>query len=73
MKTTYRLHTNEITTDLLQSIKAAFGNREIEIIVSDELDDTEKIRNYTADEDSFRFWMVEEEDLYQDYLTKKPS
>lgn len=73
MKTTYRLHTNEITADLLQSIKAVFGNREIEIIVSDELDDTEKIRNYTADEDSFRFWMAEEEDLYQDYLTKKPS
>ena len=73
MTTTYRLHINELTEDLLNSIKAAFKDKTVEIIVSDEINDTETIRSYAADEDSFKFWMVEEEDLYQDYLNKKPE
>jgi hypothetical protein len=69
MITTYRLHINDLTTELLDSIKAKFKGREVEIIISDEVKEKEadSIRNYAADEDSFRFWMAEEEDLYEDY------
>ncbi len=35
MVTTYRLHVNELTEDLIASIKSAFKNKTIEIIVSD--------------------------------------
>lgn len=71
MTTTYRLHINELTEDLLNSIKAAFKDKTVEIVVSDEISETDSIRSYAADEDSFKFWMVEEEDLYQDYAKKK--
>ena len=73
MTTTYRLHINELTEDLLNSIKEAFKDKTVEIVVSDEINESETIRSYIADEDSFKFWMVEEEDLYQDYLKKKPE
>ena len=73
MTTTYRLHINELTEDLLNSIKAAFKDKTVEIVVSDEINESETIRSYIADEDSFKFWMVEEENLYQDYLKKKPE
>ena len=73
MTTTYRLHINELTEDLINSIKAAFKDKTVEIVVSDEVNETETLRKYTSDEDSFKFWMVEEEDLYQDYLKKKPE
>jgi hypothetical protein len=58
--------------ELLNSIKEAFKDKKVEIIVSDEIKETDPadLRNY-ADEDSFKFWAVEEEDLYQDYLKKK--
>ena len=75
MITTYRLHINELSADLLESIKAAFKDKKVEIIVSDEIteQDTETLRTYASDEDSFKFWMAEEEDLYQDYKKKKSS
>ena len=73
MTTTYRLHITELTEDLLNSIKAAFKDKTVEIVVSDEISETETIRNYAADEAGFKFWMVEQEDLYQDYLKKKPE
>jgi hypothetical protein len=73
MITTYRLHTSELTVDLLNSIKVAFKNKTVEIVVSDEVNEIETFRKYSADEDSFKFWMAEEEDLYQDYLKKKSS
>ena len=68
MNITYRLHVNELSVELLNSIKAAFKDKTVEMIVSDEVE-IETIRTY-ADEDSFKFWMVEEEDIYQDYLKK---
>lgn len=37
MTTIYRLHVNELSVDLLDSIKAAFKNKMGEIVVSDEL------------------------------------
>jgi hypothetical protein len=73
MTTTYRLHVNDITMDLLNSIKAAFKDKEVEIIVTDKADDTETLRNYPADEDTFGFWQIKEEDVYQEYLNKKKS
>jgi hypothetical protein len=75
MTTTYRLHVNELSIEVINSIKAAFKDKVVEIVVSDEVDkaDAEVIRKYTADEDSLKFWMAEEEDLYQDYLKKKPE
>ncbi|MEC4986578.1 MAG: hypothetical protein SAJ37_17720 [Oscillatoria sp. PMC 1068.18] len=40
MSTVYRLKANEIDSSFLEEIKAAFGDKEIEIIIS-ELDETE--------------------------------
>ncbi len=40
MITTYRLHVNELSVELLDSIKAAFQNKTIEIIVTDTEDET---------------------------------
>jgi hypothetical protein len=41
MTTTFRLHVNEITADLLESIKAAFKGKTVEITISDSMDETE--------------------------------
>jgi hypothetical protein len=41
MTTTYRLHVNELTADLVQSIQAAFKGKIVEITVSDTLDETD--------------------------------
>lgn len=41
MTTTYRLHVNELTTDLVDSIKSAFKGKTVEITVSDTLDETD--------------------------------
>lgn len=59
MTTTYRLHISELTEDLLNSIKAAFKDKTVEIVVSDEINETES---------AFEFWNNEKENLYQDYL-----
>ncbi|MBI5858081.1 MAG: hypothetical protein HZB42_10600 [Sphingobacteriales bacterium] len=58
---------------MVKSIKTAFKDKTVEIIVSDEMNETETIRKYTTDEDSFKFWMAKEEDLYQDYQKNKPE
>ncbi len=68
MDITYRLDVNEISIDLLNSIKAAFKDKTVEMIVSDEAE-IETIRTY-ADEDSLKFWMVWEDDIYQDCPNK---
>lgn len=59
MTTTYRLHITELTEDLLNSIKAAFYDKTVEIVVSDEINETESV---------FEFWKSEKEDIYQDNL-----
>lgn len=41
----------------------------INITFVEELDDTEEVRNLSAQMDSFEFWNDEREDIYQDYLT----
>lgn len=40
MITTYRLHVNELSSELLDSIRAAFKNKTIEIIVAEADDET---------------------------------
>ena len=37
----------------------------------EELDDTEQIRDFSAQTNSFPFWENTKEDIYQDYLSKK--
>ena len=73
MTTTYHLHVNDLSLELLNSIKAAFKDKTVDIIVTDAADasDNESLRKYLADEDSFKFWMAKEEDLYEDYKKKK--
>jgi antitoxin YefM len=40
MTTTYRLNTKELSSEIILSIKEAFKDKEIEITVSDVLDET---------------------------------
>jgi hypothetical protein len=40
MTTTYRLNVDELSFDLLNSIKATFKNKEIEITVTEAVDET---------------------------------
>lgn len=35
----------------------------------EEIDETEEIRNLTAQTDGLEFWKDEREDIYQDYIT----
>jgi hypothetical protein len=37
----------------------------------EELDDTEQLRDFSSQTNSFTFWEDTKEDIYQDYLTKK--
>ncbi len=55
---------------LLENIGTSKPCKVIVTFIEDEAD-TESFRNYPADEDSFQFWTVKEEDIYQDYLKKK--
>ena len=41
MTTTYRMNVNELTIEVLNSIKSAFTGKEIEITVSEAMDETE--------------------------------
>ena len=47
MQTTYRVHANELIDDFLQALKMTYKDREIEIIVSDDVDPT-KPRSYSC-------------------------
>lgn len=37
----------------------------------EELDETEELRDFSANTDSFEFWNDSREDLYQDFLNEK--
>lgn len=41
MTSTYRLNANELSMDLLQSIKAAFKDKDVEITVTEHKDETD--------------------------------
>lgn len=74
MITTYKIHINALTEELLNSIKATFKDTRVEILVSDEKDKDDLLlaKDYSNPE-SFKFWLAEEEDIYQDYLKKEPE
>ncbi|MEO8110110.1 MAG: hypothetical protein ABI594_08765 [Ginsengibacter sp.] len=62
MITTYRLHVNELTEDLIASIKSAFKNKTIEIIVSDTPDETEYLLASEANRKSLERSMQQAEE-----------
>jgi len=39
----------------------------------EEIDETEDLRDFSAQTDAFSFWEDEREDLYQDYLEAQPQ
>ena len=48
MKTSFRLNEKELTDDIINIIRTAFKNKEIEITVSDFLDETEYLLSTEA-------------------------
>jgi antitoxin YefM len=48
MKTSFRLNERELTDDIINIIRTAFKNKEIEITVSDFLDETEYLLSTDA-------------------------
>lgn len=48
MVATYRLHVNELSVELLNSIKAAFKDKTVEIVVSDAVDETDYLLSSEA-------------------------
>jgi antitoxin YefM len=48
MKTSFRLNEKELTDDIINVIRIAFKNKEIEITVSDFLDETEYLLSSEA-------------------------
>ena len=51
MQSTYRIHADELTDDLVQAIKVAYRDREIEIIISDDVDETDYLMSTPANRD----------------------
>jgi antitoxin YefM len=51
MQSTYRIHTDELTDDFVQAIKVAYKDREIEIIISDDVDETDYLMSTPANRD----------------------
>ena len=52
MTTTFRLHVNELTADLIESIKSAFKGKTAEITVSDAIDETDYLFSSEANRKS---------------------
>jgi len=48
MTTTYKLNANQLSEDILRSIKEAFKDKEIAIVVSDSVDETEYLLSTEA-------------------------
>ena len=48
MITTYKLNANELSSDLIQSIKDTFKDKDIEITVTDQIDETEYLLSTEA-------------------------
>ncbi len=61
MVTTYRLHVNELSMELINSIKAAFKDKTVEIIVTDSVDETEYLLATEANRKSLEKSMKEAE------------
>ena len=52
MTTTFRLHVNELTADLIESIKPAFKWKTVEITVSEAIDETDYLLSSEANRKS---------------------
>ena len=48
MITTYKLNSRDLSLDLVKSIQEAFKDKEIEIIVTDQIDETEHLLSNDA-------------------------
>ena len=48
MITTYKLNTRELTDEIIRSIKEAFKDKDIEITVSDQMDETDYLLSTEA-------------------------
>jgi hypothetical protein len=48
MQSTYRVRADELTDDFVQALKVAYKHREIEIVVSDVLDETDYLMSSPA-------------------------
>ena len=48
MTTSFRLNANELTADLLKAIRLAFKNKNIEIIISETVDETDYLLSSPA-------------------------
>jgi len=62
MTTTYHLNVNEISMELLNSIKAAFKDKTIDIIVSEAMDETEYLLASKANREHLEMSMRELEE-----------
>ncbi len=51
METTYRLNAKELSVELLQSIQAAFKDKNIEITVTDQVDETDYLMSTDANKE----------------------
>jgi antitoxin YefM len=51
MQTTYRVRADELSDDFVQALKVTYKDREIEIVVSDVVDDTEYLMSTDANRD----------------------
>lgn len=51
MTTTYKLNANQLSEDILKSIKEAFKDKEIEITVTDAMDETEYLLSTKANQE----------------------
>lgn len=68
MTTIYRLSANEISTGFIESIKAAYQDKQVEITVFDSglEEETYYLKDYAAERDHMDFWWPDEEDIYKD-------
>lgn len=48
-------------------------NKKFKVVITfiEEIDDTELLREFSSQTESFSFWENPKEDIYQDYLSKK--
>ena len=51
MTTTYKLNAKELSIEVIKSIQEAFRDREIEIIVTDSIDETDYLLSTKANKD----------------------
>lgn len=51
MQTTYRVRADELTSDFVKALKVTYKDKEIEIIVSDVVDDTDYLLSTEANRD----------------------